>query len=355
MNSEIEKLIQERKSCQLEINTLQGELNITKHNIFANKNSEVFEKIQKMKQEAEDLQKKIDQFSGIQSKISGLKQNLHEKEGKLVRVGEKIGKLEQEIFSYENLIEEKKSQEKSLNEKKEKFRETLEAMCISDDIQALIHSIGSQKDELSRLSKEISKITSVGADPYFLLTKSEQRLQNLTEELDEMESYYKPDLVAQMEEMIPLKEAEKKELIIKIENAKAEKQSFYLETGKIKEEIAAFEDSNSEKILVIKERQQILRTLEDENFYLVQENNRISKLQEKISATEEIEEVTQETIDTIRQEIYEIHKKWKTRENNYINGTRSIQTRITKLSSHIIDLKKEIRQALENISKIKKN
>jgi len=272
-----------------------------------------------------------------------------------VRVGEKIGKLEQEIFSYENLIEEKKSQEKSLNEKKEKFRETLEAMCISDDIQALIQSIGSQKDELSRLSKEISKITSVGADPYFLLTKSEQRLQNLTEELDEMESYYKPDLVAQMEEMIPLKEAEKKELIIKIENAKAEKQSFYLETGKIKEEIAAFEDSNSEKILVIKERQQILRTLEDENFYLVQENNRISKLQEKISATEEIEEVTQETIDTIRQEIYEIHKKWKTRENNYINGTRSIQTRITKLSSHIIDLKKEIRQALENISKIKKN
>lgn len=355
MNSEIEKLLQEKKTCQSEICTLQGELNMMKNNIFTNKNNEAFVKIQKMKQEVEDMQKKIDRFSGIQSKISGLKQNLNEKESKLLRVNDKIGKLEQEIFSYENLIEEKKNQVQKLTEKKEKFRETIEAMCINDDIQALIQSISSQKDELSRLSKEISKITSVGADPYFLMTKSEQRLQNLTEELEEMESYYKPELVAQMKELIPLKEAEKKELLMKIENAKTEKVGFYSETDRIKEEITDLEDSSSEKIIVIKERQQILRTLEDENLFLVQENNRISKLQEKVSSSEEIEEVTQESVDKIRHEIYEINKKWKTRENNYINGTRSIQTRITKLSSHINDLKKEIRQALENISKIKKN
>lgn len=356
MNSEVEKLTQEKLSLQTEINTLQADLNKMKNQIYSNKNSEDFVKILKIQQEVKDLKNKLDGYSGIQSKISELKQNVHERESKQLKLNEKIRKLEQEIFSYEEMIQEKKKQTQKLTEKNESFRRTLQSFHedADDEFKGLIESINSQKDEISRLSKEIMKITSVGADPYFLLTKSEQRLKSLEDELEELQNYYKPELVEQMRELIPLKEVEKGELMESIEKAKEEKMKFYSETETIKEEIAGLEDGITEKMIVIKERQMILRNMEEENNFLIEENDRISKLQEKIHQTTDFKVVDQESIEKLRQEIYELHKKWKTRENNYNNGIRSVNTRIAKLSSHINDLKKEIRQSLEKISKIKK-
>lgn len=357
MNTEVEKLTQEKLSIQSEINTLQGELNKMRNQIYSNKNSEDFVKISKIQQEVKDLKNKLDGYSGIQSKITELKQSVHERESKQLKLNEKIKKLEQEIFSYEEMIQEKKKQTMKLTEKNENFRRTLQSFHedADEEFKALIDSINSQKDELSRLSKEIMKITSVGADPYFLQTKSEQKLKALEDELEELQNYYKPELVEQMNELIPLKEAEKCELLENIEKAREEKTRFYSETEQIKEEIAGLEDGITEKMITIKERQMILRNMEEDNAYLIEENDRISKLQQRINETTDFEGVDLESIEKLKQEIYEIHKKWKTRENNYNNGIRSVNTRIAKLSSHINDLKKEVRQSLEKISKIKKN
>jgi chromosome segregation ATPase len=321
------------------------------------KNDDAIVQIQRLKKNNEDLTKQIEGMSGNQSKLISLKQGLSERENTLKKITEKISKTQSEVFSYEKKIQEKKSQAEKIQERKKKFLENLESLSgdPQDEFSSVLLHIDSQKQQINDLNRQLAKISSIGSDPYFLLTKSEQRLQNLTEKHSELLEYYNPDLVLQMEKAIPAMEQESQALDLKIEEAVNARKEFSLETERLKENIAELEDSYVEKKIEAREKQAILRNLEEEVKFFELECDRLNKLRERVVRQVAVEDTSSERIQKLRNDIYEIEKLLKTKENNYSNGIRSVSIRISKINSHISELKKDIRTVLEKISKVKKN
>ena len=356
MISEIEKLQLEKKEIQNEINALQSELNKARLLILTKKGDQGFVQIQKLKNNIEDLTKQIQAMSGFQTRLDTLKQTQSSSESHLQRLNSKILKTQSEIFNYEKMTHDQNLQISKINDRKEKFIQGIESISeeTQDDYSSISSNIESQKNQLNELTRQLASISSIGSDPYFILSKSDQRVSNLSEKYSQLSEYYNAELVEQMTETIPVMEREDEDLAVKIEEAVKERKEFVQQSEEIKHEITRLEYLYSEKKIDIKEKQSILRTLEEEVKFYAIETERLNKLRDRVEGKVQVQDSSEERVEKLRNEIFEIQKLLKTKENNYNNGIRSVASRISKISAHISDLKKEIRAVLEKISKVKR-
>lgn len=356
MITEIEKLQLEKKEIQNEINALQSELNKARLLILTKKGDSGFVQIQKLKNNIEDLTKQIQALSGFQTRLDTLKQVQSSNESHLQKLNNKIFKTQSEIFTYEKMIHDQTLQISKINERKEKFIQGIESIAeeTQDDVSSISSNIESQKQQISELTRQLGGLSSIGSDPYFILNKSEQRVLTLSEKYSQLSEYYNAELVEQMTETIPVMERENEELGLQIEDAIKERKDFALQSEEIKQEISKLENLYAEKKIDIKEKQSILRTLEEEVKFYALETERLNKLRDRVEGKVQVQDCSEERVEKLRNEIFEIQKLLKTKENNYNNGIRSVASRISKISAHISELKKEIRAALEKISKVKR-
>lgn len=354
--SALDGLLKKKASLSLEVQSLLGKLNQTKLLIITKKNDDQYIRIEKLKLEIKDLQEKLTHFEGIQSKVDGLKKTEILKQETLSKNQSLIPDLHHELHSIEEALQAKNTERIDAESYHKRLIEDIKLGedDLNDKIQAgWITRLEELKIQHGHLTEELGNMTAKRSDPLFLLPKSLQKLESLRTELAGLKEYYDPELNANMDIVLPLKEAEKAELLMQLEELKEKKQMFYKRIEDMNVETVQLEESYVMKKEVIKEKQERIREIEEENQNIREENEKLQNMLEKISEENKNEEIEDEEIDKLEKELADMTKEIGTKENNYKTGIRSVNNRINQIKNINNELKSEIRALISRISVLK--
>ena len=263
---DIQKLQKEKTSLAQEVASLQGDLNKIKSNIINKKNDEKIVKVGYLKQNIEDLNSKIEKFKGIHSRNSELKQEEKNKKVQFEALEKKIPKLKEELENLSNLIILKNNEidKQSAKNSANLAENEKDSMILKNLIKEEIFvKENLNKAKFLELSAEYSKKTS-GADPFFLLAKSEEQKEKLQNKLKELQEYYNHELNTQMELIIPQKQQEKAEMLNFISELNKKKKEVHDEFAFITSRMNGLEEEYESKKAEYREKQEIIREIEEE-------------------------------------------------------------------------------------------
>ena len=350
---EIEKLLVQKKALEAEVREMQGEVNKIKLNILEKKNSESFVKIGHLNQSIEEYNKKINNYRNMHSEVAALKKVENDKSLELSSLKEKILEAEREINSFNQSI----SNTKIEIQNSEKVLEILiqqseqEKASLRDlHSENLFSELETKKSLINELSSELSTLTANKLDPLFLYSKSEEQKDKLQQKLKELEEYYDPQLISEMENLIPHKIQERDAVVDRVARCQEEKAKIHEEILDYGAKIQAIDEDHYEKKQRIKELQESINELEDEIELLRIDNEKYEKLNNLFKKNTEHHIVDQGQLEKLEHTVEELKKTISTKESNYKNGIRSVTSRISQINSINNDLRNEINSLLGKIN-----
>ena len=346
----------EKKNLQHDVQNLQSSLNNIKLSISNMKNNPNFVKIGHLEQDIKATKSKILSHSKVESNISELKAQEAKKQSELSLIDLDIQETNNQIKEIKLLIESKnnekiaaiKNQTELQNEPKH-IQEELEILSNNN----IDKELAIKQEELLELTKELTSLTEDKQDYNFLLAKSEQTKENLQKQLKELEESHNEELHNQLSLTLAEKKDEKERTLEKFAKLRKEKENFFTDIIKIKDEIAKINEDVQEKKHIIKEKQEVINEIDDDLMLIYMDNESYQEIDNIIKTSANNPVINHEQLQNLKNEINALKKSIETNRNNYENGHKTLNKRILQMKTSTVSLNEEIDSILlRNIKNI---